>query len=137
MKESFENLLKEFKKLESRVDNMQVSINMRSRKMLDLQKKLLISLDSINALFNNFKEQESLPDVISLLSLPSSLRKTVLIITKIGESTADDISKHTKRNRAIESGYANQLVRLGYLDKKRIGRKVYFQLKPTLPMQVI
>lgn len=70
-----------------------------------------------------------MPDVTALLALPGSLRKTILALYKLKEATAEDISNETKRLRAVESACANQLVRMGYLEKKRVGRKTYFYIK--------
>jgi response regulator of citrate/malate metabolism len=65
-------------------------------------------------------------DVMTLLSLPDHLRKTAVTLCKLEEATADEISQQTKRARAVESGYLNQLVVMGYLKKERKGRKAYF-----------
>jgi hypothetical protein len=72
------------------------------------------------------------PDVLSLLSLPTSLRRTAMVLYKMEKATADEIAKETKRLRAVESAAANQLVRLGYLKKKREGRDVYFYIESSL-----
>jgi len=69
------------------------------------------------------------PDAMTLLSLPSSLRKTVMALYKLEEATAEDLARETKRLRAVESASANQLVRMGYIKKKREGRKVYFYIE--------
>ncbi|MBS7645891.1 MAG: helix-turn-helix domain-containing protein [Candidatus Bathyarchaeia archaeon] len=75
------------------------------------------------------KEPRSLPmDVATLLSLPDHLRKTALILCNLGEATAEMVAKETGRARAAESDYLNQLASRGYIKKKRIGRKVYFQV---------
>jgi len=66
------------------------------------------------------------PDVMSLLSLPASLRKTVMVLYKLDKATAEGISKETKRLRAVESAAANQLARMGYLKKKRDGEVFFF-----------
>ncbi|UCC59132.1 MAG: transcriptional regulator [Candidatus Bathyarchaeum sp.] len=65
-------------------------------------------------------------DVMTLLSLPDHLRKTAVTLCKLGEATADEVSEQTKRARAVESGYLNQLVVMGYMKKERKGRKAYF-----------
>jgi response regulator of citrate/malate metabolism len=65
-------------------------------------------------------------DVMTLLSLPDHLRKTAVTLCKLGEATADEVSEQTKRARAVESGYLNQLVVMGYMKKVRKGRKAYF-----------
>ena len=41
-------------------------------------------------------------------------------------ATAEEVAEQTKRARAVESGYLNQLVLMGYLKKERRGRKAYF-----------
>ena len=65
-------------------------------------------------------------DVMTLLSLPDHLRKTALVLCKLGHATAEEVAEQTKRARAVESGYLNQLVLMGYLKKERKGRKAYF-----------
>jgi hypothetical protein len=74
------------------------------------------------------------PDAMSLLSLPMSLRKTVMVLYKLEKATAEDLAKETKRLRAVESASANQLVRMGYLRKRREGREVYFYLESPIEM---
>jgi response regulator of citrate/malate metabolism len=72
---------------------------------------------------------ENLPealDVMTLLSLPDHLRKTAVTLCKLEEATADEVAEQTKRARAVESGYLNQLVLMGYMKKERRGRKAYF-----------
>jgi hypothetical protein len=68
-------------------------------------------------------------DVMTLLSLPDHLRKTAITLCKLGEATADEVAENTKRARAVESGYLNQLVLMGYLKKERRGRKTYFYVE--------
>ncbi len=68
-------------------------------------------------------------DVMTLLSLPDHLRKTAVAICKIGHATAEEVAEQTKRARAVESGYLNQLVLMGYLKKERKGRKAYFYVE--------
>ena len=65
-------------------------------------------------------------DVMTLLSLPDHLRRTATIMSRLGKATADEIADATERARAVESGYLNQLVRMGYLKKERSGRRVLF-----------
>lgn len=72
---------------------------------------------------------DSLPealDVMTLLSLPDHLRKTAVVLCKLEEATANEVAEQTKRARAVESGYLNQLVIMGYMKKERRGRKAYF-----------
>jgi predicted transcriptional regulator len=39
------------------------------------------------------------------------------------------VADQTKRARAVESGYLNQLVLMGYVKKERRGRKAYFYVE--------
>ena len=100
-----------------------------NRKVLETQEKLLQKPSNEIMPPPEFKLA---PDVLALLSLPMSLRKTVMVLYKLEKATAEDIAKETKRLRAVESSSANQLVRLGYLKKKREGRDVYFYIEPQL-----
>ncbi len=68
-------------------------------------------------------------DVMTLLSLPDHLRKTAITLCNLGEATAEEIAEQTRRARAVESGYLNQLVLMGYLKKERRGRKAYFYVE--------
>jgi hypothetical protein len=65
----------------------------------------------------------------TLLTLPSSLQKTVLAVQELGDATATMVSERTKRDRTVENIYLNQLTRLGFLNKERKGRKIYFNIK--------
>jgi len=68
-------------------------------------------------------------DVMTLLSLPDHLRKTAITLCNLGQATAEEIAEQTTRARAVESGYLNQLVLMGYLKKERRGRKAYFYVE--------
>ncbi len=63
-----------------------------------------------------------------LLALPSSLQKTMLAIQELQEATSTGVSKETGRARSVETIYLNQLARLGYLNKERKGRKIFFKI---------
>jgi hypothetical protein len=65
-------------------------------------------------------------DVMTLLSMPDHLRKTAMTLCRMGRATADEVASQTKRARAVESAYLNQLVIMGYMKKERNGRKAYF-----------
>jgi predicted transcriptional regulator len=63
-----------------------------------------------------------------LLALPSSLQKTMLAIQELQEATSTGVSQETGRARSVETIYLNQLARLGYLNKERKGRKIFFKI---------
>jgi len=104
--------------------------------------KIKESLDRLNEKMDVFIEiqrhsprgnlDESIPDVLdvmTLLSLPDHLRKTAVTLCKLGQATADEVAEQTKRARAVESGYLNQLMLMGYVKKERKGRKAYFYVE--------
>lgn len=78
------------------------------------------------------KDVQPLPeaplDVMTLLSMPDHLRKTAMTLCRLGRATAEDVAQQTRRARAVESGYLNQLVIMGHLKKERKGRKAYFHV---------
>ncbi|HUK85297.1 MAG TPA: hypothetical protein VLU95_05500 [Candidatus Acidoferrum sp.] len=80
----------------------------------------------------NHKSTSALPeaslDVMTLLSMPDHLRKTAMSICRCSRATAEEIAGQTRRARAVESAYLNQLVIMGYLKKERKGRKAYFYI---------
>ena len=68
-------------------------------------------------------------DVMTLLSLPDHLRKTATAVSSLGETTAEEVARETGRVRALESGYLNQLERMGHFKKRKRGRKTYFSIE--------
>jgi len=68
-------------------------------------------------------------DVMTLLSLPDHLRKTAVSLCKLGQATAEEVAQQTKKARAVESGYLNQLMLMGHVKKERKGRKAYFYVE--------
>ncbi len=110
------------------------------RNPAQILQKIKESLDQLNEKMevmieiqkHNQKEGESIPDVLdvmTLLSLPDHLRKTAVTISRLDQATAEEVAEQTKRARAVESGYLNQLVMMGYLKKERRGRKAYFYIE--------
>jgi hypothetical protein len=79
------------------------------------------------------KDFQPLPDapldVMTLLSMPDHLRKTAMTVCRLGRATAEEVAQQTHRARAVESGYLNQLVIMGHLEKERKGRKAYFYVE--------
>jgi ArsR family transcriptional regulator, lead/cadmium/zinc/bismuth-responsive transcriptional repressor len=117
--------------------------DLSSKKPLNLLEKIEESLEKLNdkievmielqkngSSAGNAKISVSLPDasldVMTLLSMPDHLRKTAMTICRCNRATAEEIADQTKRARAVESAYLNQLVIMGYLKKERKGRKAYF-----------
>ncbi|MCJ7631044.1 transcriptional regulator [Candidatus Bathyarchaeota archaeon] len=113
-------------------------VNQKLDSLIELNEKILKTREEFlreDSGKNHFGTELKLePDAMSLLSLPMSLRKTVMVLYKMEKATAQDLAKETKRLRAVESASANQLVRLGYLRKKREGREVYFYIES--PMEI-
>ena len=74
-------------------------------------------------------------DVMTLLKLPLSLRKTAIALYKVERATATEIAKATGRSRPVESDCANQLVRMGLANKTREGMVIYFSIEPGLEIE--
>jgi len=125
--------------ISSRVDGLPMG-KVSEKSSAVLLEKIKESLDRLNEKMEVFIEiqkqgrkqdfvMQDLPealDVMTLLSLPDHLRKTAVTICKLGHATAEEVAEQTKRARAVESGYLNQLVLMSYLKKERKGRKAYF-----------
>ena len=94
------------------------------REMMKLRQRL----DDIE---NNFSNLNPPPIQIAeskLISLPDHLRRTFVVVASEGECDAVVVSNSTGRCRAIESNYLNQLLRMGWLNKRRISKTVFFRL---------
>ena len=68
--------------------------------------------------------------------LPDPLKLTAKELIKLRITTAEELSAHTKRQRAVESKYLNDLVKMNYCRKIRIGRKIYFYTGPLSNLNV-
>jgi len=90
--------------------------------LIRIEKKL----ENIESNIHKKNKTKEISDPFELLELPDNLRMTAMAMMKIGEGTAEDISKITGRSRPIESHYLSSLVRLGFLKKRRVGRKVIY-----------
>ena len=121
-------LVDELNRTNEKLDSM-IELNV---KILKIQEELLQRVSNKSHPVEEFRLE---PDAMSLLSLPMSLRKTVMVLYKLEKATAEDLAKETKRLRAVESASANQLVRMGYLRKRREGREVYFYIES--PVEVL
>lgn len=66
----------------------------------------------------------------NFLELPKHLQVTLMAVTKLGLGTAAQIANITRKKRAVESSYLNQLCITRHLQRKREGRHVYFARVP-------
>jgi len=85
----------------------------------------------ISESLDRFKPEEpkKLPlDVDALLDLPDHLRRTIRAVGELGSASAEHVAAQTNKTRAAESDYLNQLVKIGYLQKERRGRTVFFSI---------
>ena len=88
-------------------------------------------LNNIQSLENRVKrlEEESFTLEASTTLNPAHI-KTLQAMSEQRSMTADEIAKLTNRTRALESTYLNQLLILGLVEKKKIGRRHYYSKKP-------
>lgn len=84
-------------------------------------------LDNIENNFSSWNPQPIQVPESSLITLPDHLRKTYVVVATKGECDAVQVSNLTGRCRAIESNYLNQLLRMGWLSKRRISKAVHFR----------
>jgi hypothetical protein len=84
-------------------------------------------LDDIEKSVSNWNPQPLEVPANELLQLSDHLRQTYLTVTSRGESEATVVSNITGRSRAIESNYLNQLARMGWLNKRRVSKTIYFR----------
>lgn len=117
--------------LPRRIDSTSATILQKIKESLDrLNEKMEVMIEIQK--HEHQTGQSGIPDVLdvmTLLALPDHLRKTAVTLCKLEEATADQIADQTKRARAVESGYLNQLVLMGYVKKERRGRKAYFYIE--------
>ena len=102
----------------------------------ELIKRLIQELHAIDVRLSKLEEvtlaRNPQPITVSepeLLAMPDHLRKTFMVVSKIGQATAFEVSLRTGRARACESSCLNQLVNMGFLEKRleprtEVGRKV-------------
>jgi Zn-dependent M32 family carboxypeptidase len=110
------------------------SVRSYLEQILTLQKEILENLAKET---KKIEEQDSSSEdslsggmsVAVLLKLPDHLRKTMIALSKLIEGRADEVANITGRARAIESGYLNQLVRLGHVKKVRRKHQIYFSVE--------
>jgi len=85
-------------------------------------------LDDIENSISGWNPRPSEIPESDLFSLPDHLRKTYVTVASKGEPTATEVSNLTGRCRSIESNYLNQLVRIGWLTRRRNSKNVFFRL---------
>ena len=69
---------------------------------------------------------------VYLLKLPDTLRLSMVAMIKLKEATTSGVAQETNRSRSVESIHLNQLERMGYLEKYRKSRKIFFRI-PSPP----
>jgi len=84
-------------------------------------------LDDIENTFSKWAPQPSTIPQSELFALPDNLRKSYLTVKSKGECSATEVSHMTGRSRAVESSYLNQLVRMGWLAKRRNSKTLSFR----------
>ncbi len=118
--------------LPRKIDPVSATLLQRIKESLDsLNEKMEVMIE-IQKHSSRGISQSDIPnvlDVMTLLSLPDHLRKTAITLCKLDHATADQVADQTKRARAVESGYLNQLVLMGYVKKERRGRKAFFYVE--------
>ncbi len=63
-----------------------------------------------------------------ILDFPKHLQVTLLTLVKTESATAQEVSDVTRKERAVESAYLNQLVVMQIVRKERRNRKAVFTI---------
>ena len=123
-----DELSERLRRIESKIDSMQGML----QQFIESEKPygLLLSKPLVR-LHRNINAVEKVIN-IHLLKLPDSLRRTMFVMGRLGEATTERVARETGRSRSVESIHLNQLERMGYLEKYRKGRKIYFRI-PSPP----
>ena len=109
---------------------MSARVIKRLDSIMALLKKMDGDLKELNVGMNASRVEETKSiDSREILNLSASLQKTALALVRLGTATANRVASRTRRSRALESLYLNQLVQLGYAKKDRTKRIVYFSVK--------
>jgi ArsR family transcriptional regulator, lead/cadmium/zinc/bismuth-responsive transcriptional repressor len=92
--------------------------------------KLNYKVDALQKQLNNLTSNtKAVPVKNEWTSLPDHLRQTMTSLSLINNpASAQDVSVNSGKCRAMESSYLNQLVRLGYINKKRESKTVIFSI---------
>jgi DNA-binding transcriptional ArsR family regulator len=100
-----------------------------SNRLENLEKRLEYLETSLYKIEKRVKILEALSLTYKQVSgLPNHLLTTLITIYKLGPTTASQVADETKKERAVESAYLNQLATMGYLRKERKGKKVHFEI---------
>lgn len=87
----------------------------------------------VDALMQVHKGPKIKLDERRLLDLPAYLQKTMLTVVDMGKPcTAMIVAEKTRKARAMESKYLNELAWQGLLLRSKKGRRVYFEPAGTL-----
>ena len=141
-------LEKEVGELKKEVENLSNTISQLNGRITRLEKLINSGFSDLKVKFTNenivlgstLHSDIELDDTIDLedsltpqdlLILPGPLQDTAKALIPLRISTADEISKKTGKQRAVESSYLNQLVERNYCRKIRIGRKIFFYTGPS------
>jgi len=116
-----EELSARLQRIEEKIDNLIRLLESHSSREVD-----------VNLLPMRIEPAEVAPVSVFLMRLPDSLRQTMFAMRKLREATTSEVARETGRSRSVESIHLNQLERMGYLEKFRRGRKIYFRI-PSPP----
>lgn len=89
--------------------------------------KFIKALNRAAAALEEHSQALRVGKAMELLVLPDHLRRTLTALYKLGEGTAEKVSKITGMARSVESKYLNELANRDLLKKGR-GKPVVFSL---------
>lgn len=105
--------------LSSKLSNIEVLISNRTKFSLN-------NSNDVETFQNRGEEDMLIPQDLFFFS--EGIQKTAKQLLMLRLGSADDVSKLTNRERAVESAYLNELEELNKCRKMRISRKMYFYI---------
>ena len=139
LKDVVTSLTTSISNLNKRMSNLEQMINSGFKNLLialsDQQSEKISDSDSDIEIDKGSGEEEDHLTPQDLFLLEEPLKVTARELIKLRITTAEEISNLTKKQRAVESSYLNQLVNRNYCRKIRIGRKIFFYTGPLKDLE--
>ena len=112
-------------KLDKRVDKIDKRVDKLDKRLVPVETQLTEAVILLNTM-----PQKTVQIAIGSADgfLSDHLEKTKRAIEMLGNATASDVAKVTKRARAVESNYLCQLERMGIISGERVGRIKWFKI---------
>lgn len=90
-------------------------------------KQRVDQLETSQPILRSRQVESTMIQELDLMNLPDNLRRTMIAVVNLKEATPEEVAEVTNRTRGLENIYLNQLEMLGYIEKTKKGRRVYYR----------